>query len=291
MKDVSLRQLEYLVAIARDESISRAALRCHVSQAAISQALRELESSLGVQLAVRRTAKGVHLTPVGRSVANRARGVLQDVRQLVGDPTAGPLTLGCFPSLSAQVVPEVAGLLHERFPDASLDVVEGPAAVLQDRMLRGQIDICFLYEMQLQSEVTSILLRERRFQVAVAADHPLAAQPEVRLGDLADHPGALLDIEPASYLNEAMVARFGVRPRFAYRSSDVATVRALVGRGLAWALLMTEVSASHEGRPLRFLPIVEDIGTNSLVAVIPRGVRPAGLVEHALQHCAAVLPH
>ncbi|MDD7964533.1 LysR family transcriptional regulator [Actinomycetospora lemnae] len=290
MNDVTLRQLEYLVAIARDESISRAAVRCHVSQAAISQALRELESSLGVQLAVRRTAKGVHLTPAGRTVANRARGVLQDVRQLVGDPATGPLTIGCFPSLAVQVVPEVAALLHDRFPEATLEVVEGPAAVLQDRMLRGQIDVCFLYEMQLQSEVTSVLLRERRFKVALAADHPLAAQSEVRLADLAGHPGALLDIEPASYLNEALLARFGVTPRFVYRSSDVATVRALVGRGLAWALLMTEVAASHDGRPLRFLPIVEDVGTNSLVAALPRGIGPAGLVEHVLRHCATVLP-
>jgi DNA-binding transcriptional LysR family regulator len=274
VKDVTLRQLEYLVAIAQDESISRAAVRCPVSQAAISQALRELEGALGVQLAVRRTAKGVHLTAAGRAAATRARGVLHDVRQLAGHPGTGRLTVGCFPSVSAQVVPEIAGLLRDRFPDAQLEIVEGSAAVLQERLLRGQVDVCFLYEMQLQPEVEPTLLRERRFKVAVAADHP----------------GALLNVEPASFLNEALLARFGVVPRIAYRSTDVLTVRALVGRGLAWALLMTEVASSHEGRPLRFLPIVEDIGTNSLVAALPRGVRASGLVEQVVEHCREVLP-
>lgn len=290
MKDVTLRQLEYLVAIAQDESISRAAVRCHVSQAAISQGLRELEGALGVQLAVRRTAKGVHLTAAGRAAATRARGVLHDVRQLAGRPGTGRLTVGCFPSVSAQVVPEVAALLRNRFPDAQLEIAEGSAAVLQERLLRGQVDVCFLYEMQLQPEVEPTLLRERRFKVAVAADHPLAARPDVRLADLADHPAALLNVEPASFLNEALLARFGVVPRIAYRSTDVLTVRALVGRGLAWALLMTEVASSHEGRPLRFLPIVEDIGTNSLVAALPRGVRASGLVEQVVEHCREVLP-
>ncbi|MHA6622698.1 LysR family transcriptional regulator [Pseudonocardia sp. DLS-67] len=290
MKDVTLRQLEYLVAIAQDESISRAAVRCHVSQAAISQALRELESALGVQLAVRRTAKGVHLTAAGRAVATRARGVLHDVRQLAGHAGTGRLAVGCFPSVSAQIVPEIAGLLRDRFPDVRLDIVEASAAVLQERMLRGQVDVCFVYEMQLQPEVEPIVLRERRFKVAVAADHPLAARPDVRLADLADHPGALLNLEPASFLNEAMLARFGVVPRIDYRSTDVMTVRALVGRGLAWSLLMTEVAASHDGRPLRFLPIVDDVGTNSLVAALPRGVRATGLVERVIRHCREVLP-
>lgn len=290
MRDVTLRQLEYLVAIAQDESISRAAVRCRVSQAAISQALRELENALGVQLAVRRTAKGVHLTPAGRAVATQARGVLHDVRQLAGHADTGRLTVGCFPSVSAQIVPEIADLLHNRFPDVQLEVVEGSATVLQERMLRGQVDVCFLYEMQLHSEVKPTLLRERRFKVAVATDHPLAARPDVRLKDLVGHPGALLNLEPASFLNEAMLARFGVIPQIAYRSADVLTVRALVGRRLAWSLLMTEVAASHDGRPLRFLPIVEDVGTNSLVAALPRGVRATGLVEQVIRHCQQVLP-
>ncbi|TDC90977.1 LysR family transcriptional regulator [Saccharopolyspora aridisoli] len=292
MKDVTLRQLEYLVAVARDGSITRAAVRCQVTQAAISQAMRELETALGVQLAVRRTAKGVHLTSAGRAAATQARNVLQEVGRLTGhdEGEVGTFTVGCFPSVSAQVIPEIVELLARRRPKVHVDIVEAPAAELQDRMLRGQIDLCFLYEVQLLKEIEPIVLRERRIKVAVAADHPLADRPVVHVADLADHPGALLNVEPASYLNETLLRRFGVTPRISYRSSDIQTIRAIVGRGLAWSLLMTEVRASHDGRPLKFLQIAEQLGTNSLVAALPRDTRATAVVDEVIAHCHRVLP-
>jgi DNA-binding transcriptional LysR family regulator len=289
MKDVTLRQLEYFVAVAEEQSITRAALKCHVTQAAISQALKELEAVLGVQLAIRRKAKGVHLTQTGREVATRSRTLLGAVRHLVSaaDETAesGTYTVGCFTTLSPIVIPEVAEFVTRRYPRVRLQIVEGPGPEIQERMLRGQIDLCFVYEAQRHSEVSTVLLRERRYRVAVAADHPLATQEAVHVADLEEQPWALLDIEPASYLNEALLRRFGVTLNVVYRSADVRTIRALVGRGLAFALLMEEVAESHEGRPLRFLPIAENLGTNSILAASPGGVRPSPLTAAVIAHC------
>jgi DNA-binding transcriptional LysR family regulator len=295
MKDVTLRQLEYFVAVAEEQSITRAAVKCHVTQAAISQALRELETVLGVQLAVRRKSKGVHLTATGRAVATRSRTLLGEVKHLVSaaDDTSagasGTYTIGCFTTLSPVVLPEVAEFLARTYPRVKLDIVEGSASEIQERMLRGQADLCFLYEAQRHSEVSTVLLRERRYRVAVASDHPLAARDAVSVADLEPHPGAVLNIEPASYLNEAMLRRFGITPNIVFRTASVVTIRALVGRGLAWALLMEVVPASHEGRPLRFLPIVEDLGTNSVLAGLPQGVRPPPLTEAVIAHCRSAL--
>lgn len=293
MKDVTLRQLEYFAAVAREDSITRAALRCHVTQAAISQSLRELERSVGVPLLIRRRSRGVHLTAAGREFATRARRLLEEAHHLVdrvdADTETGSFTLGCFPTLSAQLVPEVADFLAHRHPRVELDIVEAPAPQLQEMLLRGRLDLCFVYEMQALGEVERLPVRERRIQVVVAADHPLADRDPIRLTDLAGHPAALLDLEPANYLNEAVLRRAGVTPRVAYRSRDVATIRALVGRGLAWGLLMQEVPASQEGRPLRFLPIADGIGTNSLLAVHPPGVPPGRLASAVLEHCRAAL--
>lgn len=295
MKDVTLRQLEYFVAIAEEQSITRAALKCHVTQAAISQALKELEAALGVQLAIRRKSKGVHLTATGRAVVTRSRTLLGEVRHLVNaaDETAGSAsgtyTVGCFTTLSPLVIPEVAEFFARNYPNVRLETVEGPGPEIQERMLRGQIDVCFIYEAQRHTEVSTVLVRERRFRVAVAADHPLAAHRAVTLADLENHPWALLNIEPATYLNEAMLRRFGVEPNLVYRSADIRTIRAIVGRGLAYALLMEEVAESHEGRPLRFLPVVEDLGTNSVLAALPRGVRPPPLTSALIERCRSVL--
>jgi DNA-binding transcriptional LysR family regulator len=291
MKDVTLRQLEYFVAVAEEQSITRAAVKCHVTQAAISQALRELEAVLGVQLAVRRKSKGVHLTSTGRAVATRSRTLLGEVKHLVSavDGTSGTYTIGCFTTLSPVVLPEVAEFLARTHPRVRLDIVEGSAPEIQERMLRGQIDLCFLYEAQRHSEVSTVLLHERRYHVAVAPDHPLATRDAVSVAELEPHPGAVLNVEPASYLNEAMLRRFGITPNVVYRTASVQTIRALVGRGLAWALLMEVVPASHEGRPLRFLPVLDELGTNSLLAGLPQGVRPSPLTAAVIDHCRKAL--
>jgi DNA-binding transcriptional LysR family regulator len=295
MKDVTLRQLEYFVAVAEEQSITRAAAKCHVTQAAISQALRELEAVLGVQLAIRRKSKGVHLTSTGRAVATRGRTLLGEVKHLVSavDDTStgasGTFTVGCFTTLSPVVLPEVAEFLVHAYPRVTLDIVEGSGPEIQERMLRGQIDLCFLYEAQRHPEVSTVLLRERRYRVAVAPGHPLAAHDALRVADLEPYPAAVLNVEPASYLNEALLRRCGITPNVVYRTASVQTIRALVGRGLAWALLMEEVAASHEGRPLRFLPVVDDLGTNSLLAALPKGVRPSPLTSAVIDHCRAAL--
>jgi DNA-binding transcriptional LysR family regulator len=285
MKEVTLRQLEYFVAVAEVESITKAALKCHVTQAGISLALKELEESLGVQLAIRRKSKGVYLTPAGRVFATRARALLGDTRQLLSaaaDPAGGftgTFTIGCFSTLSTLVLPGVAEYFAREHPKVVLDIVEGTGPEIQEKMLRGQVDLCFIYEAQRHPEAEVVLLRERRFKVVLSPDHPLAGSDAVSVRDLAGYPAALLNVEPATYLNEAMLRRFGVEPRIAYRSASVHTIRALVGRNLAYSLLMEEVPASAEGRPLKFLPTVEDTGTNSLFLAYPKGMRLSGLTE------------
>ena len=77
----SLRQLEYLVALADTSHFRKAAERVHVSQPTLSGQIKELEHRLGVSL-VERTRHFVHVTPVGKAVADRARGVLREVEDL-----------------------------------------------------------------------------------------------------------------------------------------------------------------------------------------------------------------
>ncbi|MCO7219843.1 LysR family transcriptional regulator [Klenkia sp. PcliD-1-E] len=278
MKDVTLRQLEYFIAVAEAESITRAALACHVTQAAISLALKDLEQTMGVQLAIRRRSKGVHLTPAGRELATRARTLVHDAHHLLrsaesDDGFRGTLTVGCFSTLSTTVLPPLAGFLAEEHPGVDLEIVEGSGPAVQERMLRGQVDLCFVYEAQVLDEVEAVPLQERRFHVVLSPEHPLADRDDVDLADLAGHPAALLDIEPATYLNRAMLRAAGIDPLVAYRSADVHTIRALVGRNLAWSLLMEPCDASSEGRPLRFLPLRGGLGVNSVMLAYPRGVR------------------
>jgi DNA-binding transcriptional LysR family regulator len=257
-------------------------------------ALKELEASLGVQLLIRRRAKGAYLTPLGRIVATRARALISEAHHLIdavdagAEAYSGTFTVGCFTTLSTLVLPEVAEFFVRRHPLVTLDFVEGSGPEIQERMLQGQIDLCFIYEAQRHPEAEYVVLRRQDFRVALSPQHPLSERGVIDLRDLAPYPAALLDVEPASYLNEAMLRRFGVEPNIVYRSSSVHTLRAIVGRNLAYSLLMEPVDESSERLPLKYLPIAQETGTNSLLVSYPRGISVSGLAKDLIEYCASV---
>jgi DNA-binding transcriptional LysR family regulator len=294
MLELTLRQLEYFVSIAEEGSITRAALRCHLSQAGISLALKEMEAAMNVDLVIRRKSRGIHLTPVGRAVALRAKAILDDIRRLAGPSednvlTGGQYTVGCVTTLSEMILPEVAEFFAVTHPQVDLQIIEDDAPELQERMLRGQIDLTFVNEAQAHPEVEVQTIRERPYRVALARDHPLAAGEEVSLRELEPFPAAMLNVRPASYLNEALFRGLGLTPNIKYRSTSVHAVRAIVGRGLAYALLMEPVDASSEGRPLTFLKARELTTTNSVTAALPRATRPLPLSSQLIKHCRQTL--
>ena len=108
----SLRQLQFLDALAREKSFSRAAESMHVTQPTLSTAIRELEGLLGVQL-VEREARGATLTPTGVEVVSRARALLSDAEDLVlaargaSEPLYGAFRLGAIPTIAPFVLPRV----------------------------------------------------------------------------------------------------------------------------------------------------------------------------------------
>ncbi|WP_269744478.1 LysR family transcriptional regulator [Stigmatella aurantiaca] len=119
--DISLRQLEYLVAVADLLGFRRAAEHCHVSQPALSAQIQQLEAVLGVKL-FERDSRQVMLTPAGRELVARARRVLTEAEDILkaaermGDPFAGPLHLGAIPTVAPYVLPEVVPVLVKRYP-------------------------------------------------------------------------------------------------------------------------------------------------------------------------------
>lgn len=288
MKDPTLRQLEYFVAVADTGSVTGAAERCHISQAAASAALTQLEEALGAPLMIRRRAKGVALTAEGRAVAERARRLLDDVAALrnvvheVHGELAGPVSIGCFRSLAVDVVPHLAEWFATRHPRVEPTFVEGNGLDLQRAMLEGRHHICLLYQAQLSPECDEILLVRRSRRLVISPDHPLAQLEEVRFRDLAPYPAALMAEEPALQMTLAEFYRHGVQPQVRYRSRDVLTLRSLVGRGLAYSVLMQEVPTSPEGRPLLFRSLADPIPDNPLIASLPRGGHRGVLVEEVL---------
>src|SRR5262249_61220791 len=105
---LTLRDLQYLVAVADHEHFGRAAAACNVSQPALSAQIRKIEDVLSVQL-FERTNRRVTITPSGKAVSDQARVVLEEAAKIGGitrsaqEPLAGPLRLGALPTLGARL--------------------------------------------------------------------------------------------------------------------------------------------------------------------------------------------
>ena len=145
----SLKQLQYLVALAEQLNFTRAAESCFVTQSTLSAGLKELESVLGAQL-VERDRQTVLITPVGQEVAQRARSILsatQDMVELAAEtahPMTGKLRLGIIPTIAPFLLPHALPLLRGRYPDLRLALREDLTANLLLRLEDGQLDFALI---------------------------------------------------------------------------------------------------------------------------------------------------
>lgn len=145
----SLRQFRFLVALAEQKNFSRAAEICHVTQPALSAGLKELEEQLGVTLA-ERTKRSVILTPIGETIAERAKAVLAsvgDIEELAARSSGalrGELRLGAIPTLGPYLLPKALPLLRKKFPDLKLYLREELSDSLVDGVQSGRLDAILL---------------------------------------------------------------------------------------------------------------------------------------------------
>ena len=142
----TLRQLEYLVAVADLHNFRRAADACNVSQPTLSQQLRALEDRLGVAL-IERRASGAEMTPIGREITARARRLIievQDIRELArraSEHIVGTLRFGVTPTLGPYLMPPIIAALHSEQPDLKLHIREGIPGEQALELSRGALDI------------------------------------------------------------------------------------------------------------------------------------------------------
>lgn len=290
----SLRQLTYFVAVAETGTISQAAQRLHASQSAVSLAVNELERGLRSQLCVRRKAHGVVLTPTGTEVLRQARTLLGRAEELQavasgqGAGLSGPLGIGCYLTLAPTVLPWLLAGLGERHPRVQVDFVEGTQDTLQQRLLAGELDLAVLYDMEIQPEMDSVTLYTTRPHILLPADDPLAEEPEVSLRGLAARPMVLLDSPPSTQHTMKVCREAGMTPAVRHRTTSFEMARALVGRGLGYAVLVQRPSneRTYEGFPVVCKEIAEQAGEVAVLLAWPRhsrlSVRAEAFVNYAL---------
>lgn len=278
---LNLRQLECFVTAADAGTMTAAASRLYVSQSAISLAVGQLERSLGTQLFIREKARGLRLTAAGARLLPEARSLLahaEDVRtagEEAGAGLRGSLTVGCFRTAAPFVLPELLETFAIEQPEVALDFIEGPSDELADALLEGRCEIALLYDQSLRPGIATEVVRTMRPYALMSPEHPLARRASVAVAEIAPHPMIMLDVPPSKDYYNDLFRLAGVEANVRHHASSYELVRALVGRNLGWAPLLSRphVDRSYEGRPLVQVPFDDEPLANQLVLAWPDGIR------------------
>lgn len=239
----SPRQLQYLVTLSETGHFGRAAERCHVTQSTLSAGLKELEAVLGVTL-VERTKRRVVVTPIGRSIAARAREVLRylgDMADLAAGSAhtlVGPLNLGVIPTIAPYLIPATVAAVRKTFPGLKLFLREEQTEQLLTRLQHGDLDLALLALPYDIGDLTALPLAEEDLVVCLPAKHDLAARRALTPAMLAKMP--LLTLEDGHCWREhawSACRLGGRRVNEVFQATSLPTTVQMVAEGLGVTLL------------------------------------------------------
>lgn len=201
----TVKQLRYFVALETYEHFGKAAEACFVSQSAFSTAIRELESTLEVQL-VDRTNKNVTVTHSGRKIAVEARRCLRDIEGLVElarsnqQPLTGDLHVGVIPTIAPFLLPCIMPKLREEFSQLKLFLTEDITQRIYEKLMDGELDLILLALPYSLRNIETLPLFQDQFYLACREDSKLVTPSNYKLDEL--EPESILLLEDGHCLRD-----------------------------------------------------------------------------------------
>ncbi|MCW5652844.1 LysR family transcriptional regulator [Hydrogenophaga sp.] len=243
---VELRQWRQFVALAEELHFGRAALRLHMTQPPLTQAIAGLEAALGVRL-FDRTRRSVQLTPAGQALLPEARELLARAQALPGlaraaaDGEVGHLRLAFVSTVGYELLPRWVLAFRQRWPQVALELTEATGDVQLELLARGEADAGFMLHSPgfAMAGLAHARIASEPLVVALPQSHPLATQEQPRLQALLDEPLVIFPRRILPSVHDAVFQLYhaaGRAPRVAQEAIQMQTIVNLVaaGLGLAW---------------------------------------------------------
>ncbi|HTS55696.1 MAG TPA: LysR substrate-binding domain-containing protein [Burkholderiales bacterium] len=255
---MTLKELQYLVALADQRRFVRAAEACHIGQPTLSTQLKKLEDYLGVTL-FERNKHFLIPTPVGEQIIERARNALEvvhQIRQLArqsNDPMGGSLRIGVIPTLGPYLVPHLLPAIRHTCPKLHLFLREDLTANLLERLRQGRLDLLLLALPVPGDDIEVMPLFREPFTVALPAEHELWDREEIKEKELAGQNVLLL--EEGHCMRDQALAICGYTAsdeREELKATSLETLRQMVAAGVGCTLLpalatLPDVSSVRDG--------------------------------------------
>ncbi len=262
---MTLTELRYIVAVAREKHFGRAAEACFVSQPTLSVSVKKLESELGVMLFERGSAE-VTLTPIGEEIVQQAQRVLDEANRMKEiaeqgrDPLRGALRVGVIYTIGPYLLPRIIKSMIDRYPQMPMILQESFTVRLLDMMRTGDVDVAVLAEPFDDTGLNVQPLSDEDFLVAVPPQHPWAKRSSIASIDLKQETMLLLGVghcfrdQVLEVCPEA--ARFSANSEGIQKTvegSSLETIRHMVAEGLGVTVL-PKMSATEDDPLLTFIP-------------------------------------
>lgn len=270
---MTLTELRYIVAVARERHFGRAAETCFVSQPTLSVAVKKLEDELGLTLFERGPGE-VSVTPAGRRIIEQAQRVLEEasrIRELAAagkDPLAGPLRLGAIYTIGPYLLPKLIPILRRTAPAMQLLIQENFTHRLSEELRSGEVDVILV---ALPFEAPGVMTRpvyDEPFMVAVPKGHPWENRKRITSEELTNESLLLLG-EGHCFRDQVLDICHTVRSRErsplarTVEGGSLETIRQMVAGGVGVTVLPATSTATSGGSSdlIRILPFARPAPT------------------------------
>jgi LysR family hydrogen peroxide-inducible transcriptional activator len=258
---MTLTELRYVVAVAREKHFGRAAEACFVSQPTLSVSIKKLEEELDVRI-FERGANEVSVTPIGDEIVRQAQAVIEAAAEIKEtakrkkDPLSGPLRLGVIYTIGPYLLPDLVKQAIERVPQMPLMLQENFTAKLLELLRTGELDCAIMAEPFPDTGLAIAPLYDEPFMVALPKAHPLAKRKSISADELKlekmlllgtghcfrDH---VLEVCP-EYAQFSSGAADGMRKTF--EGSSLETIKYMVASGMG-VTVVPQLSVPAEKQP------------------------------------------
>ena len=265
---LSLRQIRYFIATAETGQVSRAAIDLHVSQSAITTAIKGLEGMLGTKL-FERQSHGVALTYEGSQVLQHAKHIMATVDEALrmsgraNTNIAGRIRLAVSYTVAGYFLPAYLPRFARGFPNIEIRLIETDRARIEEGIIDGTFDLSLMLTSNLanQEDISYENLIHSRRRLWTGVNHRFLKRPAVTFQDVAGEPYIMLTVDEASNTALRYWNRTPYRPRVIFKTSSVEAVRGMVASGMGVSILSDMVYRpwSLEGRRLEVISLADKI--------------------------------
>jgi LysR family hydrogen peroxide-inducible transcriptional activator len=301
---MTLTELRYIVAVARERHFGRAADACFVSQPTLSVAIRKLEEELKTQI-FERTNTEVAMTSLGALIVDQAQRVLEEANSLKHlakhgqDPLSGPLRLGAIYTIAPYLLPSLVRVAREQLPNVPLFLEENFTVRLLEMLRQGALDCVVIAEPFASTGLNQIDLYDEPFLVAIPKGHPWEERKSIPHRELKEQNTLLLGTGHC-FRDHVLgvcpeLSRLGsgstIGEQRSFEGSSLETIRQMVASGIGISV-MPRTSATDVVTPdqlIRYIPFENPIPTRRVCLAwrknFPRSAAMTKLAE-VIRQCA-----